>query len=98
MSKRTLIAAAAALIAIGAVQVSSAQAAGIAGAAALKTAPAASENIVKVGKRHFRFRRWHHGHWKFHHHGHGCWFYWKKYKHTGFYFWKKKYFACKYGW
>lgn len=99
MSRNTLIAAAFALVAIGAVQVSGAQAAGIGSpATALKVAPAASENVIKAGGRRFRFRRWRHRHFKFHRHGHGCWFYWKKYKRTGYYFWKKRYFACKYGW
>lgn len=49
----------------------------------------------KFGKFHRKFHVWHH---KPHfYHGGGCGFFYKKWKFTGKYYWKKRYFMCK-GW
>ena len=46
--------------------------------------------------RHWRFRRHHWKHKHFAYHGRGCHYYWRKWKYTGSYFWKRKYYACKF--
>ncbi len=103
MKKTSLIAAAAAIASIALIQAGSAQAGGIASATLANAAtpntiqaPAADASIIKVGHRRGwrRFHKFHHWH---HFRHHGCGYYWRKWKFTGYYFWKKKYFICKYG-
>lgn len=69
------------------------QAAGLNGLSNLNPEIVQSE-VQKVGHRH---RRWKFRKFRKHSFGHGCGHYKWKWKHTGLFYWKKKYFICK-GW
>ena len=94
MKLKSMIAAAAALFAVAAIPVASAQAgSAAAGIATMKGAPAVSGGIVKVHhrkfKRHFRYFHWRHV-------DHGCGFYWHMWRKTGYFHWKRKFKRCKF--
>ena len=95
MSKTSIIGLAAAIMALGAVSTSSANAAGVTGAAVGTVAPAMSDGIVKTGRRGFK-RKWRHGRHFFKVRHYGCDYFYRKWKRTGRPFWKYKFYECRY--
>ncbi len=96
MSKRSIIGLAAAIMALGAVATSSANAAGVTGTTVGKVAPAMSDGIVKTGRRGFK-RKWRHRrHFYKFRYGYGCGHFYRKWKWTGRSFWKYKFYECRY--
>ena len=74
-----------------------AEAAGLQSMKNLNVATTAAADVHEVGGRRFRkFRRFHRFH-RFNGDFGGCHYYKKKWKWTGSFFWKKKYFICR-GW